>query len=97
MTALVLENLGLLPALARSLRMLLARLARTLDDLVSAKAARTIPEWRMREVRDDIKRHLGLIRAGELRRQREQVRQAPAAKDVICLPLPESAICNFGR
>jgi hypothetical protein len=37
MTALVLENLAAPPALARSLRMLLARLARALDVLVSAR------------------------------------------------------------
>ena len=61
MTALVLENLGLLPALARSLRMLLARLARTLDDLVSAKAARTVPEWRMQEVQRQIASYRKLI------------------------------------
>ena len=56
MTALVLENLAVLPSLARSLRMLLARLARALDALVSARAAREIPEWRMRQVRSEINR-----------------------------------------
>jgi hypothetical protein len=50
MTALMLENLAALPALARSLRMLLARLGRGLDALVSARAARAVPEWRMRQV-----------------------------------------------
>ena len=97
MTALMLENLGLLPALARSLRMLLARLARTLDDLVGAKAARTVPEWRMREVRDDINRHLGLIRAGQLRQQSEQGGRVSPAKDTAYLCLSESAISNFSR
>ena len=68
MTALVLENLAFLPALARNLRMLLAHLARALDALVSARAARAVPEWRMRQVQSEINRHLGLIRAGEIRR-----------------------------
>ncbi len=49
MTALVLENLAALPAHAQSLRMLLTRLARAIDALVSARAARQVPEWRMRE------------------------------------------------
>ena len=64
MTALVLENLAALPALARSLRMLLARLARALDALVSARAAREVPEWRMRQVRTEINRYQDIIRAG---------------------------------
>ena len=68
MTALVLENLAALPALARSLRMLLARLTRTLDALVSARAAREVPEWRMREVQSEINRYREIIRAGEMRR-----------------------------
>ena len=59
MTALVLENLAALPALAESLRMLLTRLARAIDALVSARAARTVPEWRMREVQSQIKRYRG--------------------------------------
>lgn len=58
MTALVLENLATLPLQMRSLRMLLARLARSIDALVSARAARAVPEWRMREVRSDINRCL---------------------------------------
>ena len=46
MTALVLENLAALPALARSLRMLLTRLkARPLDALVPAhRPLRAVPE-----------------------------------------------------
>ena len=55
MTALVLENLAALPVQAQSLRMFLARLA--LDALVSARAARTVPEWRMRQVRREISRY----------------------------------------
>jgi hypothetical protein len=57
MTALVLENLAALPAMGRSLRMLLTRLARALDALVSAQAARSIPEWRMRQVQSEINRY----------------------------------------
>ena len=50
MTALVLQNLATLPALALRLRMLLTRSARAIDALVSARAARQIPEWQMRKV-----------------------------------------------
>ena len=50
MTALVLENLTAFSAWARSLRMLVVRLGRALDALVSARAARAVPEWRMQEV-----------------------------------------------
>jgi hypothetical protein len=70
MTALVLENLAALPALARSLRMLLARLARALDALVSSRAARQVPEWQMRQVQSEINRYQDLIRAGEKRQAR---------------------------
>lgn len=62
MTALVLENLAALPAQVQSLRTLLAKLARALDALVSARAARTVPEWRMRQVQSEINRYRGLIR-----------------------------------
>lgn len=68
MTALVLENLATLPLQARSLRMLLARLARSIDALVSARAARAVPEWRMREVRSEIERIQAVTCAGKLRR-----------------------------
>jgi hypothetical protein len=68
MTALVLENLAALPALARSLRMLPTRLARAIDALVSARAAREVPEWRMRDVQSEIDRYQDIIRAGEPRR-----------------------------
>ena len=57
MTALVLENLATLPAQAQSLRVLLARWARTLKRLVSARAARHVPEWRIQEVKSQIKRY----------------------------------------
>lgn len=70
MTALVLENLAALPAQVHSLRMLLARLARTIDALASARAARQVPEWRMHQVRIEIQRYQGLIHAGEKRQAR---------------------------
>jgi hypothetical protein len=68
MTALVLENLAALPALARSLRMFLARLARAIAALVSARAARAVPEWQMRQVQSEINRYQDIIRAGKMRR-----------------------------
>ena len=68
MTALVLENFAALPLQVRSLRMLLTRLARFIDGLVSARAARTVPEWRMREVRSEINRIQAVICAGKYRR-----------------------------
>ena len=63
MTALVLENLAALPVQAQSLRMFLARLA--LDALVSARAARTVPEWQMRQVRREIDRCGRLMQHGK--------------------------------
>jgi hypothetical protein len=54
MTALVLENLAVLPVQSQSLRMYLARSA--LDALVSARAYRTVPEWQMRQVQREIDR-----------------------------------------
>ena len=68
MTALVHESLAALLALARSLRMLLTRLARAIDALVSARAARQIPEWQMRQVQSEINRYQDIIRAGKMRR-----------------------------
>jgi len=70
MTALVVEALATLPAYTKSPRLLLARLARAIDALVSAHAARAVPEWQMRQVQSEISRHIGLIRAAELRRQK---------------------------
>jgi ribosomal protein L29 len=35
---------------------LLTRFARAIDALVNARAARAVPEWRMREVRREIAR-----------------------------------------
>ena len=73
MTALVLENLAALPVYAKGLRMLTGRAARTIDALVSARAARAVPEWRMRQVQSEIKRQLGLIRAAQPRRDKERM------------------------
>jgi hypothetical protein len=65
MTALVLESFVALPVQAQSLRMLLARLARALDSLVSARTARAVSEWRMREVDREIARYRQLICIGK--------------------------------
>ncbi len=74
MTALVLENLAALPLQARSLRMLLTRLARSIDALVSARAAREVPEWRMREVRSEISRLQAATFTKKIRRKRRDKR-----------------------
>ena len=47
--------------------MLLMRLARAIDALVSAQAARSVPEWRMREVQSEIDRYQNIIHAGASR------------------------------
>jgi hypothetical protein len=65
MTTLVLESFVALPVQAQSLRMLLARLARALDSLVSARTARAVSEWRMREVDREIARYRQLICIGK--------------------------------
>lgn len=61
MTARVLENLTVLPTHAHSFRMLLTRLARTIDALVSARAARQVPEWQMRHIRREATRYQNLF------------------------------------
>ena len=91
MTTPVLEKRAPSTALALNLRALLGHFARAIDAIVSAKAARSVPECQMKKVRSDINRHLGHIRAGE-RRIRTKQRPRPA-----CAALPESAICNFSR
>ena len=70
MTALVLENLAAWPFYAKSLRTLLARIARAIDALVSARAARTVPEWQVRQVRSEMKRFQTITHAGKMRRSR---------------------------
>lgn len=66
MVALVLENLGALQAPIHVLRSRFSRLARAVDQLVRARAARAVPEWRMRRVRNEIHRYLG--KSGAMRR-----------------------------
>jgi hypothetical protein len=94
MTTLVLENLAALPAQVQSLRMLLARLARALDALVSARAARSVSEWQMRQAQSEIARINGLIQDGGKRRP---VARDNKAKSTGESTRSESAICNFGR
>ena len=65
MTALVLENLAARPSQVRGPQGLLTRLARALDVLVSARAAREVPECRMREVQKEIARYRRLTRDAE--------------------------------
>jgi hypothetical protein len=68
MTAPVLQNLATLPAMARSLRTLLSCLAQAIDAAVSARAARQVPEWQMREVQSEINRFRNIIRASDFQR-----------------------------
>lgn len=97
MTTLVLENLAALPALMQALRVLVNKLARAIDGAVSARAARSVPEWRMRELRGEINRYRGLVRAGEMHRNDKPAEPARAAQAFAEPRRPESAICNFGR
>ena len=57
MTVLVFENLTAVPLQLRSLRLLLARWMRAVNKLVSARAARHVPEWQMRQVQSEIDRY----------------------------------------
>jgi hypothetical protein len=57
MTTLTLTHSTTLPALPRSLWLLLAHLGGAIDAAVSARAARAVPEWQMRKVRSDIRRY----------------------------------------
>ena len=65
MTALALDNLAAVPALVRSLRAFFVRLAGALDALVSARAARAVPEWQMQEVQAQIARLCNLIQTAD--------------------------------
>jgi hypothetical protein len=94
MTALVIENLAALPVQAQSVRDFLTRLARIFDALIRARAARAVPEWRMRQVQREIDRYQGLIRAAEKRHSTERNKKVQASIDLVW---SESAICNFGR
>jgi hypothetical protein len=94
MTSRVLENLGPLLALGRSLQTLLARLGLALDAVVSARAAREVPEWRMREVRAQVNRYHGLIRTAGHRVKGADA-TSTCGQENGSLHLPESASCNF--
>ncbi len=92
MTALVLENLAALPGQVQSLRMLLARVARALDALVSARAARRVPEWRMQEVQSEINRYQNIVRTGDLAGRRRRRRNSGFT---VASPRPmEASISN---
>lgn len=68
MTALVLKNLAALPVQAQSLRMFLARLARALDTLVSARAARAVAECELRRAEREINWYHRRMRRSTARR-----------------------------
>ncbi len=57
MTILAVDNRAVLPTLAQRLRRWTARFSRAIDALVSARAARAVPEWQMRDVQDEIARY----------------------------------------
>jgi hypothetical protein len=62
MTSLLMNGSAALPAMAVGLRFWLARLGALIDRAVSARAARAVPEWQMRQVQSDIRRYLRQIR-----------------------------------
>jgi hypothetical protein len=88
-------NFRPLPALGKNFQKLLARLARTLDTMVSAKAARTVPEWQMRKVQSEVNRHLDLIRVAK--QWRRKIRRDDLTAYNGADRLSETAICNFSR
>ena len=59
MTTLFLNISTALPSLALSLRFWLSRLGGLIDRAVSARAARAVPEWQMRQVEAELRKHLG--------------------------------------
>jgi hypothetical protein len=70
MTALVLENRG--STRPNGLGGLPTRVARVLDDLVSARAARSLHEWQMREVQAQIDRYVSLMGTSELQGEKSR-------------------------
>jgi hypothetical protein len=58
MTTLLLHGSGVLGSLALGLCFWLIRVGHLIDRAVSARAARAVPEWQMREVRAEIRRYL---------------------------------------
>ena len=57
MTMLIM-NSAVVPSLAHGFRFWLGRLGRLIDRAVSDRAARAVPEWQMRQVQAEIRRHL---------------------------------------
>ena len=57
MTTLI-RNSATLPSPALGFRLWLGRLGRLIDSAVSARAGRAVPEWQMRQVEAEIRRHL---------------------------------------
>jgi hypothetical protein len=57
MTALIIENFAALPSWRRSVGTLISTLARSINRVVQARAARHVPEWRIREIRREIARY----------------------------------------
>lgn len=70
MTTLV-ANSAVLPSLAFGFRFWIGRLGRLIDRAVSARAARAVPEWQMRQVQAEIGRYL---RAADAARHRSEAR-----------------------
>ena len=58
MTTLLLNGSATLPSLALGLRFWLARLGALIDRAVSARAARAVPEWQMRQIESELGKHL---------------------------------------
>jgi len=65
MAALLLLNPAAHQASARGLRTLLVRVGHALDALVSARAARAVPEWQMQEVQSQISRYCSVIQTAD--------------------------------
>ena len=57
MTTLLLNGTATLPSLTLGFRTWLARLGDMIDGVVSARVARAVPEWQMRQVQADIRRY----------------------------------------
>ncbi len=63
MTTLLLNGSATLPSLVLGLRLWLARLGALIDRAVSARAARAVPEWQMRQIEPEIRKHLRTAKA----------------------------------
>jgi len=62
MTPLFLSTPAALSSLTLGLRSWLGRLGRLIDRAVSARAARAVPEWQMKQIRSEIRRHVWAAR-----------------------------------